>query len=301
MGSSYLDGPCINNGFLDQWQKGLKKEAQEAVSGYIRVKLREDGILRSQIIPSVEITNAQLDRDLDMTVCKKIVEIEPDSPGATYVPLAGMPASSIIRGPRYEVRFGKITGPRHIININELRTQQNDLRKILNDIDVKEIQAEEDRAFMTKIKALCLANPTVQDFTYAGGLSKINWADARKNFPQRKKLKYALMNSKTFREFSKWDHRADIGSDIYAGEAYVNGPGTRIHGIQIIVTIKDDIILDNEVYLFAEETFIGNFFTLQAPYTYIEQRDEWLSFHTTEIIGIGIGNTEAFTRNVFLP
>lgn len=285
---------------MQKWEAGHEKEAAYAVSSYIRLKLRENGIVRSQILPALEIADGQLDRDEDPTVLKKFMEIEPDSE-ATFVPFRGLPEARIVKGRFSPVYFSKIESQAHTVNIAELKNYSNDLRKILNDQDVKNIQREEDAAFMAQIDAIAAANPGVQDFTFFGGLTKLNWAAAQQAFPLDKPIKFALMNARTAREFLKWDYDRDMGLGVYGADTYAKGIQTPVHGIQIIQTIKDDLVPDEFVYFFAPEDFIGKFFVLQPPTTFIEQKADWLSFYTYEYVGIGIGNIRSFIRCRFRP
>ncbi len=135
---------------------GMKKEAQDAINDYTRVKMREDGFLR-RILPPIQITNDELDRQVDTDKPVKVIDKEPDSPGAISVPFASLPMNRYIRGPRYRVMFDRILTPKFTKDVDELRTYDMDIRQILSDNSIKDMLAEEDGKFLGAVNSLLLA------------------------------------------------------------------------------------------------------------------------------------------------
>ena len=114
----------LNNAVLDKLTSSdprQVKEAADAINDYTRVKIREDGFWR-RILPPVQITNDELDRQVDTDKPVKIIDKEPDSPAAISVPFATLPMNRYIRGPRYRVMFDRIMTPRFTKDVDELRT-----------------------------------------------------------------------------------------------------------------------------------------------------------------------------------
>jgi len=297
------NGADLTRSFVSKWTSKdpeMKKQAQYTVDSYVRDGVKEHGIARSQILPALKIENNQLDRHEDPTVLRKFVEKEPNST-ATYVPLRGMPDAEFIKGALGEVRFGKIESKEHVVNIRELTTYSCDLRKILQDQDIKNLQTVEDTSLINTAETIAAANPAEQIHNFYGGLTKTNWASAQQRFFPNKSIKFALMNVRTFREFFKWDYTSDMGFGTYGADAFSKGILPQVNGIQIIQTIKTDLVTDGVVYFWAPEEFIGKFYTLDEPTTFIEQRKDWLSFSTYEIVGISIIETRCFTKNIFNP
>lgn len=143
-----VDPQYINNRFIEKVEKGgsLLKEAEVNITSFIRSKLREDAFCR-QILTPQTIASDQLDRDVATDKPKKIIDKEPDT-RATWVSFRGMPQNNYFTGPRYEVHFGKITSDTLTKSIHELKTYDNDIRQILSDNSIKDIQEQEDSAFM---------------------------------------------------------------------------------------------------------------------------------------------------------
>lgn len=294
-------GADLTKKFFSKWDTKdpvMQKQAEYAVSSYVREKLRENGIMRSQILPALTITDGQFDKDEDPKILKKFIEVEPDSK-ATWIPFRGMPESRIIQSRLSPVYFGKIESEEHRAVIWELKNYSNDLRKILNDQDIKNIQTQEDTAFIGRLNEIVAANPAEQDKNFYGGLTKVTWAQARQAFYINKPLRKALMNSRTHIEFIKWKYDEDMGYGTSGSDAFTKGTIPNAQGIDIIQTIKDDLVPDGVVWLFSEPDFIGKFFTYQEPTTFVKQEKDWISFSTYEIIGIGIGNTRSFIKCTF--
>lgn len=303
MGMIEYNDPDFTRKFVDKYMNGtqeMKKEAAYSATSIVRLSLQEGGIVRSVILPQIPITDDMLDRDQNADVLKYFMEIEPTSE-ATWVPLNGTTSSSFVKGRFSPVYFGKIQSKEHKSNIYTLKTSRTDLRKIIDELDAKYLQKEEDRAFVDEINVICAANPAEQVKNFSGGLTKKNWTAARKSFFADKPIAFALMNNRTAMSFNNWDLDSDFGLDTSFANMASTGTVSKVHGIQIVGTNKTDIVADNEVFFFAPSDFIGKMFVLQDAITYIEQRKDWLVFSTHEVIGIGIANRKCVVKCIFNP
>ena len=129
---------------------GMEKTAVDAINDFTRTKMREDGFLR-RILPPLQISNDELDRQVDTDKPVKIVDKEPDSPASISVPFATLPQNVYIRGPRYRVHFHRIVSPRFTKDVDELRTYSMDIRQVLSDNAIKDMLAEEDGKFIAAV------------------------------------------------------------------------------------------------------------------------------------------------------
>ena len=59
----------------------MEKRALDAVVDYTRYRMREEGFYR-RILPPVQVSNDDLDQQVDTDKPVKIIEREPDSPAA---------------------------------------------------------------------------------------------------------------------------------------------------------------------------------------------------------------------------
>ena len=130
------------------------KEAQDAVSDFVRYRVREEGIIR-QVLPPIPITdNTQLTREPDTDKPARVVDMEPDSPAAVSVGFATWPDNWYIRGRRFYVTFHRIETPRFTKDVAELRTWEMDIRQVLSDNAIKDMLAEEDGRTFSVIDAI---------------------------------------------------------------------------------------------------------------------------------------------------
>lgn len=292
-------GRTVTANFVQMIEQGFDKEAAVSATSYIRNILREEGFTRKIFTP-IPIADDQLDKALNTDKPRKIIELEPDSK-ATYVSFRGMSPARYFTGKNYEVLFGKIASERFSKSIFELKTYDNDIRKILSDNAVKDIHGEEDGAFITTVNQIVAANPAEQDIHLAGGFTKNNMAEALKALPKLKRpTGCVLMNDVTAKEVLKWPD-TDIG-DAAATDQYYNGlTSGKMLGIRCLFTIKREIVPDNVTYIFSTEDFLGKFFTLLEPTVYIKHEADMLQFWVYEVLGIGIGNTKSVIKVTYHP
>ena len=297
----------LNNAVIDKLASDdprQVKEAADAINDYTRVKIREDGFWR-RILPPVQITNDELDRQVDTDKPVKIVDKEPDSPAAISVPFATLPMNRYIRGPRYRVMFDRIMTPRFTKDVDELRTYTMDIRQILSDNSIKDMLAEEDgKAILTVNTVLLGANVVIPEtgvaqwVTLSGGITRDTIAEAMKVLPRTSRhlnVATILINNVSIWDIVKFG-RDEIGGDL-SQDLFKNGfTEQNIMGRRWIVTIKRDLVPDGTVFLFAEPKFVGKFFILEDITMYVDRRAFMLEFFAYEGLGSCIGNIAGVGR-----
>ena len=286
---------------------GMEKTAVDAINDFTRTKMREDGFLR-RILPPLQISNDELDRQVDTDKPVKIVDKEPDSPASISVPFATLPQNVYIRGPRYRVHFHRIVSPRFTKDVDELRTYSMDIRQVLSDNAIKDMLAEEDGKFIAAVDSCVGAvdstpatSGTIQHDTLGGVISRDTIAQMMKILPRtpsRLETQTVLVNNLLVKDLLKLD-RAAIGGDL-SQDLLLNGwaEGT-ISGAKLVVTIKQDLVDDDEAYLFADPKFIGKFFMIEDTTMYVKREAYMLEFFAYETIGATIGNTSGVAKAVF--
>lgn len=292
--TSAVSPSFISRQFIEKIEAGFVKEAATSATSFIRDVLREEGFTRKIFTP-IQISDDQLDKDEDTDKPKKVIEKEPES-SAVYVSFRGLPESKYFTGKRFAVFFAKIQSQKFTKSIFELKSYDNDIRKILSDNSVRDIQAAEDGKWIDTVNTVVAANPLEQDHTLSGGVSKVNVVESLKYLPKLKRpTGCMLMNDVTSKELLKWDS-IDIG-DVAVTDQYYKGltVGT-VFGIKALFTIKREIVPDDVIYFFSTEDFLGKFFILQDATVYIKHEADMLEFFTYESIGIGLGNTKSVIR-----
>lgn len=285
--------------------RGLEKEATDAVNEFTRTKMREDGFYR-RIMPPIPITNDELDRQVDTDKPVKIVDKEPDSPAAISIPFATLPTNLYIRGPRYRVMFDRIVTPRFTKDVDELRTWHMDIRQVLSDNAIKDMLAEEDGKFMRAVNTALvgpgLTVPTsgvVQHEVIAGAITRDTLCDSLKvmpNTPSNLEVHLVLVNNITIKEIMKFTGN-ETGTGAISEDILKKGWTLQeFLGCKWIVTIKKGLVPTNTMYHFADPKFIGKSYTLEETTMYIRREAYMLEFFAYETMGGTIGHTSGLAR-----
>ena len=287
-------------------EDGQIKNAASAASNMIRRRIREDGFARN-ILPPKTVTNDGLDRVPDHDRPVIIEDMEPGSKGAKSIPFGDSADTSFYYGNKFVCSFNVITTPEFTKDINELRTYRMDLRKVITDNALRDMQAEEDYQFINTVDSL--VGTAGQASTATGFNQNINVAKtgaaagtffSREDYVQVLSVledlslnnSVILMNRKTAKSFLTMD-RAEIGGDL-AQTLLTDGLGAlqeaEIFGVRHLFTIKRDIIPDDTCYIFAEPEYLGRFYTLQDPTMYVEKKKDILRFSARETLSVTFAN-----------
>jgi hypothetical protein len=295
----------LNNTIFEQLSTpGMEKTAVDAINDFTRVRMREDGIYR-RILPPLQISNDELDRQVDTDKPVKVVDKEPDSPAALSIPFATLPTNFYIRGPRYRVMFDRIVTPRFTKDVDELRTWVMDIRQVMSDNSLKDMLAEEDNKWLGAVNTALIAADTVtptsgvvQWSTISGGITRDTLQDAFKVMPSTPfhlETHTVLINNVTIREILKWG-RDEVGGD-FSQDLLKNGWSEQeFMNARWIITIKRDLVPDNTIFMFADPKFIGKSFMLEDTTMYIKREAYMLEFFAYETLGGSIGHTGGLAR-----
>jgi len=285
-----------------------------ATSDYIRMKLREEGFLR-KILPAQTITGDDLTKQVSTDKPSKVIELEPDSPGAMSIPFGEFPTGTYIYGKRWLVTFSRIATPMFNKDVAELHDYDLDIRQVISDNALKDLQAEEDGKFIQTCNSILSGdNMTAnQDLPYgpnganvklwrtlSGGLTRENVVEAKKIMMAtgaRLRPQTALVNQKTAVEFEKWT-REEVGGDM-AQSILVNGwagEANKWCALNWITTIKDNLVPDNTMFLFAAPEFLGRLYFLEDTTMFVKREGPMLSWYAYEMLGGGIANVAAVSR-----
>jgi len=289
----------LNQTFVNKIQSGLTKEAQDLGSQFIREKLRETGFL-SQILPRQAVMDSDLDRDENSELPKVVVDKEPDSTAA-YMPFRASAANHYFSGPRFPVHFLKVESNHFTKNIFELKTYRMDIRQILKDNSVKDIQEQEDSYFIDGVDQAITDSPAnaIQDLQISSGagLTPAVVKLALQALVQlRRPIGRILMSEALYLDTLTFDIN-QVGYNLKE-KWYLGGTEApkKVLGVPTVTTIKNDIIPDNVFYVFSTPEFLGKFYSLQDPTLYIKEEADMLDFWTYESVGAAIGNIQSIIR-----
>jgi hypothetical protein len=286
---------------------GILKQASTASSNMIRRKIRENGFARS-IIPPKPVGNEDLDRLPDTDLPVMIEDMEPLSPGAKSISFNDTADTAFYKGDKFVVYFDQITTPEFTKNINELRTYKMDLRAVITDNSLKDMQRTEDSRFIKGVDRIVGLTSGVglsgvqQNFNISGGLTRSTYQQAL-SILENADLNNGvfLMNRKTAKSFLGFT-RDQIGGDL-SQELFTDGLSAlkeaKIHGVRHLFTIKRDLVPDNVVYLFTEPDYLGRWYSLQDTTMYVEKKKDILRFSAKETLGVAIANVAGCAKVTF--
>ena len=192
----------------------------------IRRKIREEGFAR-RIIPPSPITNDELDRVVEHDRPVVIEDMEPKSKGAKSISFGDTADTEAYYGNKFVCVFNPITTPEWTKDINELRTYRMDLRQVITDNSLKDIQTAEDGKFLAGIDTICGAvnglglGGVAQNFECVPEAGAHAYLWGRDDYTkvlsviENNELNNGviLMNRKTAKQFLKFD-RSEIGGDL---------------------------------------------------------------------------------------
>lgn len=286
---------------------GQVKLASSGAQNFIRRRIRENGFARS-ILPPQTVTDADLDRHQDTDLPLMIEDMEPSSPGAKSVSFDDTADSTTFRGDKFVVYFDQIKTPEFVKNINELRTYKMDLRAVITDNALKDIQRVEDSRFIKTVDRIVGLTSGVgasgrqQNFTITGGITRDTYYQSLSILEDANLNNGVfLMNRKTAKEFLKFN-RSEIGGDL-AERLFKDGLSAleeaKIHGVKHLFTIKRDLVPDNVVYLFTEPGYLGKWYTLQDITMFVERKKDVIRFGAQETLGVALANVAGVAKLTF--
>lgn len=299
----------IDNGLREMIQDGSKanlEKVAQAANDVTRTQIRE-GSFANKILPPEKIGNERLTKTMteDLIV---IDDLEPDSPGAKYVPFETVPESEIITGSRYITPMARIETPMFTKDIDLLRTYDYPIRKMLTDNSIKDGMATHDRKFIQTVNSIVMNTEdgpgTVHPVTGKVQLMDFDGMEiTRRNFVEATKMLPAgnaqdkfvarnfimLAHENTLRDILKFD-RNEAGGDL-SQDQWKNGlTDTTILGIKAISTIKKSLVPEGWVYFFAEPTFLGHNYMLTDWTMYLEKQAFFIKWFSYWLGGFSFGN-----------
>lgn len=280
-----INAQFLNQAFVDKLDQGLTKEAGVAMSAFVRQKLRENGFTRKVLDP-IGITTAELDRQIseEPTV---IVEKEPDSVAAN-MPFLGRPNVRYFTGSRYPVTFQKIASDEFKKSKFELATYRTDIRTVLQENSVKDLQKQEDSNFYANVVSVATTAGNV--YNVAGGFTVQTLMNGIKNLIAKQlPVGCILMTQEMYADLLKQPSTqvgSPAASSLFRGEA----PLDNFYGYKIVTTIKNDILPNTQAIVFAPPQYLGQFYILQDAMVFLKTEADMITFMTYESVGAGMGN-----------
>jgi hypothetical protein len=272
-----------------------RAEVQEAGLTYIKQKLREESFTR-KIIPPVNVTKYDTQRAVDSDTVEKIVDIEPDSE-AMALTFRDEPNARFIRGPRYRVPFFTISSELYEKTEEELFAYEMPVVKVVQDNSVKDIQEEEDERFLTYCGlAVAQTGQVIQLPGKARLDEKTMLTDLFSEIDANRLITdKILMAQTTFNDVIGLPTE-QLGDGMNSEVVKDGFSYNIILGKKLIVTTKTNLVSYGQVWSFAQQKYLGNFYILGNTKFWINKRANLLEWQAWETIGLGIGNVRGVAK-----
>lgn len=285
---------------------GQVKEAQDIVTDFTRIRIRESSFFE-KIIPSVKLSDDKLTPQLGTDKPVKLVNREPASPGAVTMPFGSQPIQYYIRGDRYPVFFDRLATAKFTKDVTELRTYGYDIRQVISDNAILDMDAELDRKMLAAVDSIIgVEGSTVAATGVVQNRKLIDPLGITRNvlFQAKKVIKqtYAKLENAVwlvnylFIEDIAAQGRDEVGGDL-SQTMYEEGfSQKRLLGVNFVVTNKTELVPDNTIYVFASPEFIGKSFVLEDTTMYLDKRAYLIEFFAYAERGATIGNVAAVVK-----
>ena len=191
-------------------------------------------------------------------------------------------------GSRYAVTFQKIASQEFKKSKFELATYRTDIRTVLQENSVKDLQTQEDQNFYNNVLNVATANSNV--FTVSGGFTVPNLMAGIKNLINKKLPVGCILMTQSMYADLLSQPATQIGgaaaSEQFRGQTALDN----FFGYKIITTNKSDILPNNQAIVFAPQEYYGQFYELQAPTVFLKTEQDIISFNSYVAVGAGVGN-----------
>lgn len=293
-----LDTAALNQIFVSKIEDPeMRKEAQEKIASFIRTKLREESFAR-KILPPESVTKADCQRAVDHDTLVKIIDIEPDSK-AMPVTFRGRATENYVEGDRFMVKFFTIMSEIFKKAEQELLAYDYPVTQVIEQNTVKDIHEVEDSIFMAHVRnAINLTGNVVT--AYDGVLTAAN-IEMLCNLLDSNRLKSAclLMTLSRYNDTMRFVNL--ISPDSTASQGLTGGNMAekiivdgfteyKLFGRKVITTIKNDIVDEDEIFVFAEPKYLGKSYVLNETKFSLDKKYNMIEWASWEDIAMGFGN-----------
>lgn len=303
------------------------KSASITASKATRTSVRE-AAFSDPILPLDPITDSELDYSPDDHLPILWCELEPDSPPAKIIPYDATPNTWLYSATSYAVIISTLSTDEATKNVNELRGYKTDVRKMVEDNLVRDLDTAKDHDFMVSVsRALpsslkdtakpggASGNYTTNGMPYSSTLdpeahstqwvdmgatiNRVSLARASAFFIERKlPLGVCLINQRTATELLTWG-RNQVGGDK-AEALLMKGLSAldkfEVVNMPFISTIKRELVPNGTMFQFTTAEFLGKGLMLEDVAVTIKREYNYIRFRAQMQIGRTFGNTRGIQR-----
>jgi hypothetical protein len=284
----------------------MRKEANDTLDDFIRMRMREGGLAR-KIIPPEKKGPKDIDRQANEEKPTFVIDLEAESPAAVGIGFGDKPDQYYIQGDRFLMVADRIVTNRFWKDTAEMMSWKMDIQTVVSDNSIKDMMAEEDTKlihavdrYLGAINSIVYSSGIAQYRTINGNISRNSFIESLKvlpSTPSKFSPSKLVMNHITILDFLKWG-RIEAGGDM--SERLLKNGITELNseliGIPLISTIKSDLIPTNEIYYFADPKAFGRFYILDDVTMFTKAETYIIEFLAYSLISIGLANINAVSK-----
>lgn len=295
------------NAFLASPEGSLEKLASTASDSIIKRKLREDSFVQA-ILPLEDYSrdNSAFAQAVDREDPFIIYEMEADQFGPKTLSWQDTGDIREFAGNKFILTFTRNTTPVFTKNVQFLRTYKHDLTQLVEDNCARDLNRQKDFIFTSNVDDMCGKPGTEKNVYYNTRLNKSKHAFSTQLLADRSlPTGVFLCNRRTAAEVLQWDPEVFERSNGGMTEKITReGLGAfdkfHIHGVDYIVTQKNDIVPNGTVYQFTTPDFLGKAGSLQPMKMFIEKKEDIIRWHATEMLGFAIANEDGVQKVTYV-
>jgi hypothetical protein len=206
--------------------------------------------------------------------------------------------------------FGREQTQEVSIDLLELQTYKYDMRRILGDNMTKDLVARRDFRFIAAVRNILGTVGTV--LPWVGKAMHVNTGSAitHSSIARSKNVmrdtifsiepSKMLMNHLRIADWDAMMVETHKGSDRAVDLALNGFSESTYNGLQLMFTIKKNLIPYSDVFQFGPQDFLGRYVQWHEPTMSLEKKDTEVKFYQYEIFGITIAHPGAASIQKFL-
>jgi hypothetical protein len=290
---------------------GQMKAASDLGTDMIRERFREKSFAKAMFTWTTT-TNDDLVPQLESEENMRYFNYEVDSPASMQIGLYGNPNNYVFGGRRGAMKFFRVITPRMYKDVNEMRTYDYDIRRVIADNIVRDMSLEFDGALLTGIFfAVGGAPGTISEWSSApqwvqhGGsygretVTRLKEQMIRVNLDRGLTVKHALCNTVTALQpalFGRDEAGGDMAQDLLKDGVTFDDWG----GLTWTVSIKRNMIEDGTIYTFTDEDHFIRCSILQETTMHIDSKLDIIEFVAMDNSGMLLANMRGAGRTDLL-
>lgn len=271
-----------------------RAQVEDRMLTYIKRRIRETGFTR-HILYQMPVTKDQLQRDIDHDTVYYVGDIEPDS-AAMELNFRGEPRGVYVNAKRYFVPFNDISTQRMSKRVSELHAYRMPLIDVITKNQVKDIEEAEDRKFINLChSAIATSGQAINDAALDTITKQFIAKVTSLIDGQELDCRLYLMNKVSMNDFLSQD-TTQFGDDLTSKVTQDGWTLDNFFGRKLIVTVKVNIVQNNEMFAFVSQEYLGHFLMLGSLAFYLRKLFGLLQWQSEETVGMNIANIRGIAR-----